>query len=477
MGRKQYKRKNAEGSEDWHSRSRKPNLSQAEFKEGGGEPKDPNASPKRKVALIISYNGTGYCGLQVQPDVSTIEGTIFKAMHTAGGVSDENFSDVSKIGWSRCARTDKGVHAAANVISLKLVMKDNIVELINQQLPAPIRIMHLIRVAKKFNPKSAATSRAYLYLCPSFAFSSEYPELKAEEGEGEAKDRWARMQTRLAGYRISEENKTRLATLLKVYEGTKNYHNFTTTTDPANKSNFRYMMSFGIDAIVLHEGVEFVRLKVHGQSFMLHQIRKMVGLIIAIFQGTIPEALLTSGEIFTLSRKRVPTAPALGLLLDRPFFAGYDTKVKRDQQGDQLEKETFAEAFAVCDKNLEAFKENFIIKDILQTELTTFACVEFLEEIRKTDQHWGQTPVDVTYKAESEEVESEDDEEEEEERRRPPRKPKASNPPAAALPSSTEASHDATPNPPALPVSNEAPNAPTPLPPTENQEETNTAAT
>ncbi|CAI8033222.1 tRNA pseudouridine synthase A, partial [Geodia barretti] len=38
--------------------------------------------------------------------------------------------------------------------------------------------------------------------------------------------------------------------------------------------------------------VEFMTLKVKGQSFMIHQIRKMVGLVIAIVRGFAPETTL-----------------------------------------------------------------------------------------------------------------------------------------------------------------------------------------
>ena len=38
--------------------------------------------------------------------------------------------------------------------------------------------------------------------------------------------------------------------------------------------------------------VEFVTLQVKGQSFMIHQIRKMIGLVIAIVRGFTPESTL-----------------------------------------------------------------------------------------------------------------------------------------------------------------------------------------
>jgi len=44
------------------------------------------------------------------------------AFHAAGLVADCNFGDQHKVHWSRAARTDKGVHALGNVVSLKVLI-------------------------------------------------------------------------------------------------------------------------------------------------------------------------------------------------------------------------------------------------------------------------------------------------------------------------------------------------------------------
>ncbi|CAI8055238.1 tRNA pseudouridine synthase A [Geodia barretti] len=47
---------------------------------------------------------------------------------------------------------------------------------------------------------------------------------------------------------------------------------------------------------------------------MIHQIRKMVGLVIAIVRGFAPETTLI--EAFQKGKVDIPRAPALGLLLE-----------------------------------------------------------------------------------------------------------------------------------------------------------------
>ena len=47
--------------------------------------------------------------------------------------------------FQRAARTDKGVSAVANLISLKLVPFENLSDLINEQLPKQIRMFDTCR--------------------------------------------------------------------------------------------------------------------------------------------------------------------------------------------------------------------------------------------------------------------------------------------------------------------------------------------
>jgi tRNA pseudouridine38-40 synthase len=54
------------------------------------------------------------------PGARTIEGDLFKALCAIGAVSKDNSVDQKKVGFMRACRTDKGVHAAGQVVSLKV---------------------------------------------------------------------------------------------------------------------------------------------------------------------------------------------------------------------------------------------------------------------------------------------------------------------------------------------------------------------
>ncbi|KAK5744917.1 tRNA pseudouridine synthase 1 [Elasticomyces elasticus] len=150
--------------------------------------------PKRKVAVLIGYSGTGYKGMQITPTERTIEGDLFQAFIKAGAISKANADDPKKAGLVRCARTDKGVHAAGNMISLKLIVEEpDIVEKINAELSTQIRVWGIERTIGSFSCYQACDSRWYEYLIPSHAFLPPHPSSwlakKLEELADEAGDR------------------------------------------------------------------------------------------------------------------------------------------------------------------------------------------------------------------------------------------------------------------------------------------------
>jgi tRNA pseudouridine38-40 synthase len=124
--------------------------------------------PKRKVAVLMSYCGTGYQGMQINPNVPSIELDLHKALAASGAVSEDNAMDAAKCSFIRCARTDKGVHAAGQVVSLKMILEDDIIERINLYLPKQIRVWGYVRVNNSFHAKNQCDSRIYEYLLPTY---------------------------------------------------------------------------------------------------------------------------------------------------------------------------------------------------------------------------------------------------------------------------------------------------------------------
>ncbi|KAJ2766233.1 tRNA pseudouridine synthase 1 [Coemansia nantahalensis] len=357
--REHAKRKYDERRREGDARGRVPR--------GDSESSEPR-QPKRRVALLLGYCGTGYQGMQVNPGARTIESDLFKALCGAGAVSEDNASDQHKVQLQRAARTDKGVHAAGQVVSLKMIVEDpDIVAKINQHLPAQIRAWGFVRTVRSFNSKTMCDSRIYEYLLPTYVFMA--PSQQCQEiartvpiAEREVPAASPEEIAQMRAYRLSPETLQFVRDALAKYKGTHDYRNFTVTKGCTEHNSKRHMFWFEAADPMVVEGSEWLSLKVKGQSFMLHQIRKMVGLIILMARAGAPLSLMD--RLFGGPLVNVPKAPGLGLLLEQPVFDGYNQRTEN-----QATTASGVVTFEPHKAEIDAFKQEFIYDNIVKTEL------------------------------------------------------------------------------------------------------------
>ncbi|KAG5457904.1 MAG: pseudouridine synthase [Olpidium bornovanus] len=106
-----------------------------------GKARTPRRAPKRKVVLLMGYCGTKFRGMQVNPGTFTVEGELIRALCKIGSISEANAGDSKKVQLRRAARTDKGVHAAGQVVSMKLVVDiESFLGKLNAELDEDIRV-------------------------------------------------------------------------------------------------------------------------------------------------------------------------------------------------------------------------------------------------------------------------------------------------------------------------------------------------
>ncbi|KAL0045471.1 hypothetical protein WJX82_007559 [Trebouxia sp. C0006] len=140
---------------------------------------DPKLADALKVAIFVAYVGSAFRGLQIQRDQpgGTVEDVLQAALDAAGCILPSNFGNLQKIGWSRSSRTDKGVHALANVVAMKLECNpesfktdpegSQLASDINQHLPAEVQVLSVQRVNSGFNARSYCNTRTYHYYLPA----------------------------------------------------------------------------------------------------------------------------------------------------------------------------------------------------------------------------------------------------------------------------------------------------------------------
>ncbi|OAY76038.1 tRNA pseudouridine synthase A, mitochondrial, partial [Ananas comosus] len=485
-----------------------------------GEPR--RRYKRRKVAIFLGYCGAGYQGMQKNPGARTIEGDLEEALFLAGAVPDADRGAPRRYDWARSARTDKGVSAAAQVVSGRFYIDPpGLAARLSAHLPDQIRIFGYKRVTNSFNAKKFCDRRRYVYLLPVFALdpsahpdreavmaslgsgnelarcvecsergrkvpgimgggrkvrtgeknpnfvvgkrvemkmvvvsaceerndackselecsNTEKPEHGSEQGGGEddgasnlnsmssvlqpekerevgnggfesregeescgnsradsaskhgtlgseelaADEKSKLVEGRLteeetakggvvestaneeavlaikSGFCYGDEEKERFNRILKHYVGTHNFHNFTTRTKAEDPSARRYIISFEADRVVTIDGIDFVKCEVVGQSFMLHQIRKMIGLAVAVMRNCAPESLMEVALKKEVSIN-VPTAPEVGLYLDECLFSSYNKKWRDSHE--EISMASYAE-------EAEEFRMKHIYPHIAQME-------------------------------------------------------------------------------------------------------------
>ncbi len=113
-----------------------------------------------RIALKIAYIGTEYHGFQVQPDVNTIEGELFRALKELNIIDNPHEANYIAAG-----RTDSGVHAIGQVIAFDTQKPDIVLpRALNSKLPPTIWAWASARVPDDFDPRRDAHSREYRYI-------------------------------------------------------------------------------------------------------------------------------------------------------------------------------------------------------------------------------------------------------------------------------------------------------------------------
>ena len=110
-----------------------------------------------RLKLTVEYDGTGFHGWAAQPELRTVEGDLRAALQ---GV----FQSVANV--AVAGRTDTGVHALGNVVSVDVdggPSAERAAEALNAALPGDVAVVAAEAVAPEFHARRSARSRSYRY--------------------------------------------------------------------------------------------------------------------------------------------------------------------------------------------------------------------------------------------------------------------------------------------------------------------------
>ncbi|KAL3801490.1 hypothetical protein HJC23_000928 [Cyclotella cryptica] len=378
-----------------------------------GEDAPDGKLPKRKLGILVSFLGSNYGGFQINAGQRTLQAELELALFRAGIISSSNFGWPSKYSWSNSARTDKGVHAAAQVCSMKgemifhnensdISLEDQLNAMrkkVNEYLPVDIRVLDIERVTKPFCARTNRDKVRYQYMVPSYvlcsreevsnAFKSTERDTANETGnrltpmeasnivsETITPEILQQARSKLVGYRTNASQMSRLKDALKVFEGTHSFHNYTRRIGANDASATRYIISFvPLKPIVVPgeknddttgDDTEWIPVQVTGQSFLLNQIRKMISAAVDLARGTVTREKIEE-SLTKKCRMKVNVAPAQGLFLDRSFFDSYNRQKAQNSDHRPLNW-VEGEEIPAAVKRIEEFKNDKIIPHIVKEE-------------------------------------------------------------------------------------------------------------
>jgi tRNA pseudouridine38-40 synthase len=110
-----------------------------------------------RLKLTLEYDGTPFHGWAAQPGLPTVEGALRDAL-------EQTFASYD--GLAVAGRTDTGVHALANVVSVDVdggPPAERAARALNTRLPDEVSIVRAEQAAAHFHARFSARSRSYRY--------------------------------------------------------------------------------------------------------------------------------------------------------------------------------------------------------------------------------------------------------------------------------------------------------------------------
>mmetsp|Transcript_78447 Transcript_78447/g.179499 ORF Transcript_78447/g.179499 Transcript_78447/m.179499 type:complete len:274 (+) Transcript_78447:234-1055(+) len=165
--------------------------------------------------------------------------------------------------------------------------------------------------------------------------------------------------------------------VMQQYVGTHNFHNFTAGLQSNSAQAVRFMIEISAEEIVVG-GEKFARIRLYGQSFLLHQIRKMIYAATEIVRGTAPSSAIA--DCLRGGKQYLHLVPGEGLFLDQVEYDAYNSHKVAAPHTYPLELSAEAQ------EQVEAFKAA-VIYPTIASSLESGVFQEYLRVVQQFP--WG----------------------------------------------------------------------------------------
>lgn len=238
----------------------------------------------KRIMLTVAYDGTNYCGWQLQPEAPTIEGELNRCL------SELLREEIHVIGASR---TDSGVHALGAVAVFDTETKippEKISYAVNKSLPEDIRVVASEEVSPDFHPRRTNCRKTYEYRIWHAAFPMPTQ----------------RLYTHWVYTPLDLKSMQEAAAFLVGEHDFKSFCSVHTQAESTVRTIYQ---------IEVEEHGHDLRIRVCGNGFLYNMIRIIAGTLLEVGQGKYPPQAVKEMLDAKERQKSGPTAPAKGLCL------------------------------------------------------------------------------------------------------------------------------------------------------------------
>lgn len=239
--------------------------------------------------ITLRYNGSAYHGWQRQNNADTVQARVEEACKK---LFRENISVTG------CSRTDTGVHAEdfkVNFHSEKILKHENVVSGLNFFLPSDIAVTESIFVPDEFNARFSCKSKRYIYKIYN----------------GKVRNPFYEGLSLHYKYQLDEKM---LDLQAKDYIGTHDFSAFC-AAGASVKTKTRTVYDAGVE----RQG-DLVIFYVEADGFLYNMVRIMVGTLIYISEGKIPQETIPQIILSGDRSKAGKTQEPYGLYLSRVYY-------------------------------------------------------------------------------------------------------------------------------------------------------------
>ena len=242
----------------------------------------------KRVLLKISYDGTNYCGWQVQPNGKSVQEMLQDAL-------EEMLKE--RVGVTGCSRTDAGVHAKefyCHFDCSERVPTSAFTPGLNRLLPDDIAVLSATDVESDFHARYNAKGKKYVYIIDNGVVADP-------------------LLSRFALHVKTPLDVNKMNLLCKALVGTHDFKSFSsskrTVTDTVRTIS---------ECNVQRKG-NLVILSVTGNGFLYNMVRIIVGTAIDASNGKLTEEDFEN--LFAMNREDIGmTVAAKGLFLEKVIY-------------------------------------------------------------------------------------------------------------------------------------------------------------